>query len=120
MGLSAGAIFGIILALVLVAVLGYVGYKYTSDSKKYNEVKDSSSNSGSCQDPAAGTRVQGEKEKAALTSSLCQGDCDATSGCVGYEWDTGNTTSKCSLFTQTPTVVTPKTGANCYAKGSPN
>jgi hypothetical protein len=116
MALSIGAIIGIIFALAILGALGYIVYRYTKDSKKtYNEIQDKTpkdttkSASGTCQDPAVGSRVAGSA--LAKTASLCKIDCDETSDCKGYEWNKG-----CSLFTQPPTAALQADGANCYAK----
>ncbi len=112
MGLSAGAIFGIILALVLVAVLGYIGYRYTKDSKRtYIELKDSSvtpAASGTCN----GTTLDSKLSKDIKSTTTCGYLCDESKGCAGYQWDTG-----CTLYSSIKNA-TASAGSQCFEPSS--
>lgn len=109
MGLSAGAIFGIILALILVAVLGYVGYRYTKDSKRTYIEKTDSSKNGSCK----GTTIDSKIAPDMNSSTTCGYACDESKGCAGYQWDTG-----CTLYASISGVDTSNVSAHCYEPSS--
>ncbi len=111
MALSAAAIIGIILALVLLGVIGYVVYRYTKDSKRtYIEKTDpNTQKTGAC----TGTTVSSKVAGLASDSDKCGYVCDETKTCAGYQWD-----STCSLYSAITGVDPSKTTAHCYEPGS--
>ena len=113
MALSIGAIIGIIFALAILGVLGYVVYRYTKDSKRtYIEKTDSTSGTaknGAC----TGTPLTSKLSADMNSAGKCGYLCDETKTCDGYQWD-----STCSLYSSISGVDTSNIAAHCYVPSS--